>query len=115
MDHLPAYHPEWLIKFWFGTPGLNKLEPHLTLFIALIVLLLFFYKKSKSTNSNVIDIEEEVFKQLLTRRQVIEQQIVELDVSYEQNKLPEDQYKRKRTEFQKLLEQTRQELRQYTI
>jgi len=34
----PPFHPEWLVRFWLETPGLNRLEPHLTLMIVVVCI-----------------------------------------------------------------------------
>ncbi|WP_404329608.1 hypothetical protein [Mesobacillus maritimus] len=115
MGGLPTYHPEWVIRFWFGTPGLRELNPHYTLFFLAIILLVVIYFKRKLVVVPQPDVEENRFKHLLTKKNVIEKQMAELELRREQNNIPEEQYKEKLKEFQKHLEQTKQELHQFTL
>lgn len=115
MGSLPAYHPEWLIRFWFGTPGLNRLDPHLTLAFLGITLILFLYVMKKRTADIQPDAEEERFRHLLAKRKIIEEQMAELSAVREQEQISDEQYTGKMAEFQKHLERTRQELRQFTL
>ncbi|WP_053360341.1 hypothetical protein [Bacillus sp. FJAT-27251] len=114
MGSLPAFHPEWLIRFWFGTPGLNRLDPHLTLAL-LTLALLFLYMKKRRTPEITPDPDEERFKHLLAKQRIIERQLDELRDSHEQKQIGDELYWAKRNEFQKHLERTRQELRQFTL
>ena len=115
MSGLPAYHPEWVIRFWFGTPGLRELNPHYTLFFLTIILLVVIYFKRKRVVIPQPDVEEEHFKHLLMRKNVIEKQMAELELRRVQNDISEEQYKEKLKEFQKHLNQTKQELHQFTL
>lgn len=115
MGGLPAYHPEWVIRFWFGTPGLRELNPHYTLFFLAIILLGVIYFKRKQVLVPQPDVEEDRFKHLLMKKNVIEKQMAELELRRVQNNIPEEQYKEKLKEFQKHLEHTKQELHQFTL
>ncbi|KKK38425.1 hypothetical protein WQ57_09580 [Mesobacillus campisalis] len=115
MGSLPAFHPEWLIRFWFGTPGLNRLDPHLTLALLAFGLVLFFHVKRRRTAEIPPNPDEERFKHLFAKQRVIERQLDELRDSHEQKQIGDELYKAKRNEFQKHLERTRQELRQFTL
>lgn len=116
MGGLPSYHPEWVIRFWFGTPGLRELNPHYTLFFLSIIIIGFLYfKKKKNVVIEKLDEDEERFKHLLTKKMVIEKQMAELKQNHEQNKITEERYQEKLTEFQKHLDQTSHELQQFTL
>lgn len=115
MNGLPAYHPEWLITFWFSAPGLNKLDPHITIAtIGLIIIVIYFTKNFKRPVEQVIDGEEELFQQLLTKKKVIQQQLNELKSNYELQSMTLEEFQVKQSEYKKLLEQTRQKLRDFT-
>jgi hypothetical protein len=115
MGSLPAFHPEWLIRFWFTTPGLNRLDPHITLALLAAVLILFLYVKRKQTAYIQPDADEERFKHLLAKQRIIEKQMDELSASREQKQISDELYEGKMAEFRKHLERTRQELRQFTL
>jgi hypothetical protein len=115
MGSLPAFHPEWLIRFWFGTPGLNRLDPHLTLALLAIVSILFLYVKRKVSAHTQPDADEERFKHLLAKQRIIEGQMAELSASRDQKLISDELYEGKMAEFQKHLDRTRQELRQFTL
>jgi hypothetical protein len=115
MGGLPAYHPEWMIQFWFGTPGLRALNPHYTLFFLTIVMIGFLYFKKRKVVIEKPDEDEERFKHLLTKKKVIEKQMAELKQVHEQNKITDEQYQKKLTEFKKHLDQTSHELQQFTL
>jgi hypothetical protein len=115
MGSLPAFHPEWLIRFWFGTPGLNRLDPHLTLTLMAIALFVYLYVKRKRTADPQLDADEERFKHLLAKQRIIERQMDELKDSHEQKQIGDKIYKEKMNQYQKHLDRTRQELRQFTL
>jgi hypothetical protein len=115
MGGLPAYHPEWVIRFWFGTSGLRELNPHYTLFFLALIIIGFLYFKKKKVVVEKLDEDEERFKHLLTKKKVIEKQMATLNLQYEQNNITDEQYRQKITEFQKHLEQTSHELHQFTL
>jgi hypothetical protein len=115
MGGLPAYHPEWIIRFWFGTPGIRELNPHYTLFFLTIIIIGFLYFKKKKVVIERLDEDEERFKHLLTKKKVIEKQMAELKQHREQDKITDEQYRQKLTEFQKHLDQTSEELHQFTL
>jgi len=115
MGGLPAYHPEWLIRFWFGTPGLRELNPHYILFLLTIVILGSLYVKKKKVIVEQPDVDEERFKHLLTKKNVIEKQMAELQQRREEKLITDEQYQEKIKEFQKHLDQTSHELHQFTL
>ncbi len=115
MGGLPAYHPEWLIRIWFGTPGLRALNPHYTLFFLTILILGVLYFKKKKEIVEQPDVDEERFKHLLTKKNVIEKQIMVLQKQHEEQLITDEQYQEKRKEFQKHLDKTSNELHQFTL
>lgn len=112
---IPAFHPEWLVTFWLTTPGLNQLNPHILLILLMIILIGIYYFKKKRAEVPQPDSEERQFKQLLTKKAVIENELGELKSICEAGKLENDQYLEKEKELQKLLELTKQELKEFTI
>lgn len=115
MGGLPAYHPEWIIRFWFGTPGLREVNPHYTLFFLVLIIIGFLYFKKKKVVIEKLDEDEARFKHLLTKKKVIEKQMAELKQNHEQNQITDELYREKLTEFKKHLDQTSSELQQFTL
>ncbi|WP_147532677.1 hypothetical protein [Bacillus marasmi] len=116
MTQLPPFHPEWLIRFWFNTPGLQLLNPHWVLIIlALVGIALFFIKRSKTADiAPVRNQEEEQFQHLLTRKQIIERKIAELENQKLVGELTAEKYEIKLGEYKKHLDKVNLDLAYYT-
>lgn len=115
MTQLPPFHPEWLIRFWFQTPGLQQLNPHWVLItLVLIGIALFFLKRSKTIDPPVKDQEEEKFQHLLTRKQIIERKMIELEDQMQAGELTDEQYQTKLSEYKKHLDKVNLDLLYYT-
>ncbi len=109
----PPFHPEWLVRFWLETPGLNRLEPHLTLMIVAVCIAGFiFYKRNKAPSFRE-DFGEEQFQQLLTVQKMVEEQLRELEEDKSRKSLPDGEYVQKKRELEDLLQRTKKELRQF--
>lgn len=115
MTQLPPFHPEWLIRFWFQTPGLQSLNPHWVLItLAFIGIALFFLKRMKTTDEPVKDQEEEQFQHLMTRKQIIERKIAELEQQKLAGELTDTKYETKLAEYKKHLDKVNLDLLYYT-
>lgn len=112
--HVPAFHPEWLVKFWLTTPGINKLEPHLTSFLVVSVLIVFLVFKFRKRKAALVqpDSEEQRFQRLIKEKSLIERKLQELE--QESGTLTNEQYEKKKRELEKHLNMTAQELQQFT-
>lgn len=117
MSQFPPFHPDWLVTFWFSTPGFKAMDPHVFLsVIAAIGLALFFIKKRKTPPIRLVatNFEDEQFHHLLKKKQMIEQKMAELKVLSEQNGLASEQYQMKLGEYHKHLDQVNRELLYFT-
>lgn len=111
---VPAFHPEWLVTFWLTTPGINKIDPHLIL-AAILVTLGWYVFKIKALKTNLVDSEEEQFKHLFTRKNVIEKELTELERQCQEQRISKEHYQNKKSELEKYLASTEQELQQFTL
>lgn len=107
----PAYHPEWLVSFWLSTPVLNLLNPHYLLIILGASILIRFFLKKKAENS---DTEDQRFRHLLAKKNVIEEQLSGLEEKFKAVEMTKEDYMKSVKDYQKLLEQVKEELQQYT-
>ena len=116
MGSVPPYHPEWIIRFWFSTPGLRSVDPHLTLaIITILVAGVIFFMRRKRQPLGQADPEEARLKHLLAKQKVIRQQMAELEKNLNGEAITPEAYSLKRKEYEKHLERTEQELRQFTL
>lgn len=112
MDRFPPFHPEAVVTFWLTTPGLNVLDPHLTLtVIACLAIFIFFKKKKKRAP---IDSEEQMFQALLQKRKILESQLVDLENDRVNGKISVNHYEKNVNEYKKQLEKVKKELIQFT-
>ncbi|MGJ7920365.1 hypothetical protein [Neobacillus sp. LXY-4] len=115
MSQFPPFHPEWLVTFWFSTPVLRLINPHWFLIIlAVSAMVVFFIKRQKSVEHPQIDSDEEKFQHLLTKKQIIEKKIAELEMQKQQGELSEEKYELKRSEYKKHLDKVILDLHYYT-
>ncbi len=117
MSQFPPFHPDWLVTFWFATPGFKAMDPHVVIsVIAAIGLALFFIKKRKTPPINVVatNFEEEQFHHLLKKKQMIERKMAELKVLWEQDGVASEQVQMKLDEYGKHLDKVNRELLYFT-
>lgn len=107
----PAYHPEWLVTFWLSTPVLKMLNPHYLLIIFGAGFLIRFFLKKKA---EIPDTEDQRFRHLLSKKNVIEEQLNGLEEKFEAVEITKEDYMKSLKDYQKLLEQVKEELQQYT-
>lgn len=113
--NIPAFHPDWLVTFWLTTPVLNRLNPHITLIIVVSVLFVVFFSRKKYRVKAVPDPEEERFKLLIYRKQMIEKELTKLASESVNATSPDEQVAQKKTELERMLDRTTKELQQYTL
>ena len=112
----PAYHPEWLVTFWLTTAGLNWLNPHYLLIILTAGMIVRHYMKKKNAPEvEIPDTEDQRFKHLLLRKNVIEEQMGGLDKKLKAAEINEEDFSKKMKDYHTHLEQVKKELQQYTI
>ncbi|PLR79455.1 hypothetical protein CU633_00320 [Bacillus sp. V3-13] len=110
----PPYHPDWLVTFWLTTPGLNLVNPHYFL-IGLIVLVIgIIYLKKKKSSRNRVDSEEGQFQLLLTKKEIIEKQIEQLELQRKQGDVTLEQYTKTIEEYREHLQGVIRRLHQFT-
>lgn len=111
---IPSFHPEWLVTLWLTTPGLNKLDPHLTLILAFVIIISFYFLKKRRAGLKQLDQEEEVFQRLLREKNMIEKRLENLEQENSQRLIPKEQYETKKKELEKNLNVAKKELCQFT-
>ena len=111
----PAYHPEWLVKFWLTTPGLNMVNPHyLLIVLAAVIGVVWFLRKRKAPSEEVISEEDQLFRHLLHRKKVIESELAGLEARLSAAEITEENFHKMKFEYQSHLAQVDKELKQYT-
>lgn len=110
---IPAFHPEWLVTFWLTTPGINKLDPHLTsLFLVGILIVIIVVKMKKRKAALVpLDSDEEHFQRLVKEKGIIEGKLTELE--QDRGGLSDEQYAKKRIELEEHLNKTTEALKYF--
>lgn len=114
MSEMPAFHPDWLISFWLGTPILNKLDPHVILIFLVAFILIGLFSRRKRMQKQEPDIDEKQFQLLLKKKAVIEEQMTRLEIQKKQGEITEEQYAKTIAEYKQHLDGVKRELLQYT-
>ncbi|WP_077211323.1 hypothetical protein [Bacillus dakarensis] len=112
--NVPAFHPEWIVTFWLTTPGINKIDPHLVLAVVLAAIGVYVFK-IRAVKTNKMEKDEEQFKYLLSKKNVIEKELKELERQCLEHCITDEQFKNKKRELEKYLVVTEQELQQFTL
>ncbi|CAM3976721.1 hypothetical protein [Mesobacillus thioparans] len=111
----PAYHPEWLVNFWLSTPGLNLLNPHYVLmFLGVVLFLLWLFQRKRVAAHEVIGEDEKLFRHLLLRKKVIEEELAGLEGRLGSAEITEKIFNKRKLDYQGQLDQVNKELEQYT-
>ncbi|WP_226085539.1 MULTISPECIES: gas vesicle protein GvpG [Mesobacillus] len=111
----PAYHPEWLVKFWLTTPGFNMVNPHyLLIVIAAVIGVVWFVQKRKAPSEKIISEEDQLFIHHLHRKKVIERELAVLEARLAEAEITEENFNKMKNEYQSHLAQVNKELKQYT-
>lgn len=110
----PAYHPEWLVKFWLMTPGLNILNPHyLLIVLAVAIALIWFLRRRRMPAEDIIGEEDQLFKHLLLRKKVIEEELSGLEGKLVSSEITDEKYETLKLDYESRLDQVQKELQQY--
>lgn len=111
--NIPAFHPELLVTFWLTTPGINKLDPHLVSFLLLGIIVVIFVVKLRKRKAAVVQVDpdEQRFQRLIKEKGIIERKLVNLE--QDSGGLTVEQYKKKKNELEKHLQNTTKELQHY--
>ncbi|MBT2692979.1 hypothetical protein [Bacillus sp. ISL-55] len=111
----PAYHPEWLVKFWLSTPGLNMVNPHyLLIFLTAVLIVVWFLRKRRKPAEDSISEEDQLFRHLLHRKKVIEGELVGLEARLSAAEITEENFNKMKLDYQSHLAEVEKELKQYT-
>ncbi|MBT2683940.1 hypothetical protein [Bacillus sp. ISL-37] len=111
----PAYHPEWLVKFWHSTPGLNMVNPHyLLIFLTAVIIVVWFLRKQRKPAEDTIGEEDQLFKHLLLRKKVIEGELAGLEARLSAAEITEENFEKLKLDYQSHLAEVNKELEQYT-
>lgn len=117
MTQLPPFHPDWLVTFWFSTPILRAINPHWFLIVLTLIAIGFFFviRRGKAVSpTSVSDTDEQQFQHLLTKKQIIERKIAELENKRLQGELSDEIFQSKLAEYTKHLEKAKLDLLYYT-
>ncbi|MEH7886095.1 hypothetical protein V7654_17480 [Bacillus sp. JJ1609] len=106
-----AYHPEWLVTFWLSTPLLNALNPHYLLMILAAAIFIRLFMKKKNVT---LDIEDQHFRHLLAKKNVIEEQLAGIERKLMADEITNEIYAQTVKAYLTHLEQVKKELQQYT-
>ncbi|WP_174734940.1 hypothetical protein [Mesobacillus harenae] len=115
MGKFPPFHPDWLITFWFKTPGLNRLDPHWMLGILAVFGTVILYSLWKRKQKSEPEADEQAFKRLLLKKNVIEEQLLNLEEQRKQGEITEVLYRKRIGEFQEHLDIVKKQLLQFTL
>ncbi|WP_318507924.1 hypothetical protein [Bacillus sp. T3] len=115
MNQLPPFHPDWLVSFWFSMPILRSINPHWFLItIAVMGLVIFFARRKGKSLSAPLDSDEQQFQHLLTKKQIIEKKLVQLENQRSRGELSEENFQRNFDEYKKHLDKVNLDLLYYT-
>lgn len=111
----PAYHPEWLVKLWLSTPGLNMVNPHyLLIFLTAVIIVVWFLRKRRKPAEDIISEEDQLFRHLLHRKKVIEGELAGLEARLSGEEITEENFEKLKLDYQSHLAEVDKELKQYT-
>ena len=111
----PAFHPEWLGTFWLSTPVLDVLNPHYLLIISAGIMIWYLIRKKRGSNEDISGKEDQLFKHLFIRKNVIEEQLAGLEAKLKAAEINKEDYAKLFNDYQNHLEQVKKELQQYTL
>lgn len=115
----PAFHNPGHIRMWEQSP-LHSLNPHiflivlLTMIIAGISYFVYFKKKARLEEARLsADKEEKAFKLLMVKQRTIMEKMIELEETFGDGKLSEDEYQKKLDAYKQHLVQVKLNLRKF--
>ncbi|MFZ7945205.1 MULTISPECIES: hypothetical protein [Bacillaceae] len=115
----PAFHNPGHLRMWAQSP-LHRFNPHVFLIIigAIIIAAIgyfaYFRRKARLEEEKLgADQEEKAFKQLMAKQKAIMDKIIELEETFGDGKLSEEEYKRKLAAYKQHLFQVKVNLRNF--
>ncbi|MBT2656548.1 hypothetical protein J7E81_15105 [Bacillus sp. ISL-18] len=115
----PAFHNPGHLRMWAQSP-LHSFNPHIFLIIigaiiiAGIAYFIYFKRKARLEEERLgADKEEKAFKQLLAKQKAIMEKIIELEETFDDGKISEDDYHGKLAAYKQHLVQVKLNLRTF--
>ncbi len=115
----PAFHNPGHLRMWAQSP-LHRFNPHVfliiigTIIIAGIAYFAYFKRKARLEEERLgADKEEKAFKQLMAKQKAIMDKIIELEETFGDGKLTEDEYQAKLAAYKQHLVQVKLNLRNF--
>ncbi|MEH7107245.1 hypothetical protein [Bacillus sp. JJ1764] len=115
----PAFHNPGHIRMWEQSP-LHRFNPHIFLIIIGVVMLagisyyIYFRRKAKLEEERLgADKEEQAFKLLMAKQKAIMDKIIELEETFGDGKLTEEEYHAKLEAYKQHLVQVKMNLRNF--
>ncbi|MEH7073996.1 hypothetical protein [Neobacillus drentensis] len=115
----PAFHNPGHLRLWAQSP-LHRFNPHVFMIILLAIVIagisyyVYFRRKAKRDDERLgADKEEKAFKLLMAKQKAIMDKIIELEESFGDGKLSEDEYHAKLEAYKQHLVQVKLNLRNF--
>lgn len=115
----PAFHNPGHLRIWAQSP-LHRFNPHVFMIILVAILIagisyyIYFRRKAKLEDERLgADKEEKAFKLLMTKQKAIMDKIIELEESFGDGKLSENEYHAKLEAYKQHLVQVKLKLRNF--
>ena len=115
----PAFHNPGHLRLWAQSP-LHRFNPHVFMIILLAIVIagisyyIYFRRKASLEEARLgADKEEKAFKLLMTKQKAIMDKIIELEESFGDGKLSEDEYHAKLEAYKQHLVQVKLNLRNF--
>jgi hypothetical protein len=115
----PAFHNPGHLRIWAQSP-LHRFNPHVFMIILLAIVIagisyyIYFRRKARLEEERLgADKEENAFKLLMTKQKAIMDKIIELEESFGDGKLSEDEYHAKLEAYKQHLVQVKIKLRNF--
>jgi hypothetical protein len=115
----PAFHNPGHLRIWAQSP-LHRFNPHVFMIILVSILIagisyyIYFRRKANLEDERLgADKEEKAFKLLMTKQKAIMDKIIELEESFGDGKLSEDEYHAKIEAYKQHLVQVKLNLRKF--
>jgi hypothetical protein len=115
----PAFHNPGHLRMWAQSP-LRKFDPHIFLIIVGVIVIagisyyIYFRRKARLEEERLgADKEEKAFKLLMTKQKAIMDKIIELEETFGDGKLSEEEYQAKLDAYKQHLVQVKLNLRNF--
>jgi hypothetical protein len=115
----PAFHNPGHIRMWEES-ALHNFNPHIFLIVLIAIILagifsfIYFRRKAKIEEARIgADKEEQTFKLLMSKQKAILEKIIELEETYGDSSLSEEDFNKKLSAYKEHLVQVKMSLRQF--